>query len=44
VRGWAKSEFEWIRDSSFEDGGVYCRAGEPMTDGIVDVRLRKGWG
>lgn len=21
-------------DSSFEEGGVYCRGGEPMTEGI----------
>jgi hypothetical protein len=41
VRGWEKSEFEGIRDSSFEDGGVYWRAGEPMTDGIVGMC---GWG
>jgi hypothetical protein len=27
------------RDSSFEDGGVYCRAGEPMTDGITERAL-----
>ena len=39
-RGFEVKWFDDSTDSSFEDGGVYCRAGEPTTEGMAgEIRL-----